>query len=172
MPNATPLKDAALIDLDRELAVTRRVLERLPEEKFDWKPHAKSMSLGQLSSHVVNLLGWARDTLDRDVLDLATIKPPAELKTRSKMLETFDELTGVVKQSLAKLDDESLTRTWTLQRGENIMHSAPRITILRLWCLNHLIHHRGQLCVLLRLLDVPVPVIYFNSADEPAWSFD
>ena len=169
MANLNPL---AFGDLDREITVTRKVLERLPEEKFAWKPHEKSMSLGNLAMHVAGLLQWMLDTLDRDELDMATIEPPRSNPTGLEdVLETFDKNVVAVKDAMMRMDDESLARTWTLRNGPTILHQQPRAQIVRVWCLNHMIHHRAQLCVLLRLLNVPVPAVYFNSADEPEWVF-
>ena len=166
------LAQLAFGDLDRETAVTRKVLERLPEEKFAWKPHQKSMSLGNLAMHVANLLQWMLDTLDRDELDLETIEPPRSNPTGLEdVLVTFDKNVVAVKDAMTRMDDESLARPWTLRKGTTILHQQPRALIVRVWCLNHMIHHRAQLCVLLRLLNVPVPAVYFNSADEPEWVF-
>ncbi len=166
-------KDVAFGDLGREIAATRRVLERLPEAHFKWKVHEKSMCLGNLARHVANLPQWTRDTLERDELDLAT--PPSmrnEPRGLADVLETFDKNAAAVHAAMAKLDPSALSRTWTLRQGDAILYSAPRSFVLRVWCLNHLVHHRGQLCVYLRLLNLPVPAVYFNSADEPDWRFD
>ncbi|HZZ45162.1 MAG TPA: DinB family protein [Tepidisphaeraceae bacterium] len=166
------LKDLAFSDLDREIAVTRRVLERLPENHFSWKPHEKSMPLGRLAMHVANLLQWMLDTLNRDGFDMAS--PPAmrnEPTDLNDVLKTFDQNAAAVKAALAAATDASLAQSWSLRSGPQILHSAPRVTILRIWCLNHLIHHRAQLCTYLRLHNIPVPTVYFNSADEPDWTF-
>jgi uncharacterized damage-inducible protein DinB len=167
------LKQAAFCDLDREIAVTRRVLERLPEAKFAWKPHPKSMNLGRLAMHVANLLQWMVDTLERDELDMA--KPPTmrnEPTGLADVLSVFDKNAAAVESAMEKIDDASLMNKWTLRNGDDVLHTQPRIAILRLWCLNHLVHHRAQLCVMLRLLDVPVPTVYFNTSDEPDWKFE
>jgi uncharacterized damage-inducible protein DinB len=167
------LKQLAFGDMARELAVTRRVLARLPEAKFDWKPHAKSMSLGRLAMHVANLPQWMLDTIERDALDMQS---PPQMRNEPKGLEdvlaTFDQNAAKVNAALERMEDAALTATWSLRNGEQVLYSAPRATVLRVWCVNHLVHHRGQLCVLLRLLDVPVPAVYFNSADEPEWVFE
>jgi uncharacterized damage-inducible protein DinB len=173
MPDALSCKDLAFGDLEREVATTRRVLERLPESQFAWKAHEKSMSLGRLAMHVANLLQWTLDTLERDVLDLAT--PPKmrnDPEGLADVLATFDQNAAKVRLAFAKLDDSALAQTWTLRQGDQVLYSAPRAFVLRTWCINHLVHHRGQLCVYLRLLNVPVPAVYFNSADEPDWRFD
>lgn len=162
----------AFSDLNREIAVTRRVLERLPEEKFAWKAHEKSMTLGNLAMHVVNLFQWMVDTLNGDGLDLATIKPPRTTpRDRDDLLRTFEQYSSAAKKALARMDEVGLSQLWTLRRGDQVMHTQPRALILRVWCLSHLIHHRAQLCVYLRMLDIPVPAVYFNSSDEPEWMF-
>lgn len=171
MPNS--LKSLAFVDLERELAVTRRVLERIPAEKFGWKAHRKSMSLGDLAQHVVNLLGWMTGTLNEDVLDLATVPPPARApESTADLLARFDRGVEEVRAAFAATDDAKLAAPWSLAHGGQVLHTSTRAAVLRTWCLSHLIHHRGQLCVMLRLNDVPVPAVYFNSADEPEWTFD
>lgn len=167
------LKSMAFCDLDREISATRRVLERLPEEHFSWKPHEKSMSLSRLAMHVVNLLQWYLDTLAKDEFDVSAAPPPmGEPASRSELLAAFEKNATAVEQALARTDDASLARTWTLRSGPQVLYQQPRVAILRVSCLNHLIHHRAQLCIYLRLLHVPVPAVYFNSADEPEWKFD
>ena len=165
-------KELAFIDIDREIAVTRRVLERLPEKHFAWKAHEKSMNLGRLAMHVANLLQWTVDTLDRDELDMAS--PPKmrnEPTSLADVTETFEKNAKAVAEAMERTDDARLAGTWTLRQGDEVLVAAPRARILRVWCLNHLVHHRAQLCVYLRLLGEPVPAVYFNSADEPEWVF-
>ena len=167
------VKDIAFCDLQRELNVTRKVLERLPPDQFDWKPHEKSMNLGRLAMHVATIPQWMLTTIENDELDFA--KPPKirmEPESREDLLATFDGNASAVKGALGRIDDAELERTWTLRNGDQILHRNSKLNILRLWCLNHMIHHRAQLCIYLRLLNVPVPAVYFNSADEPEWVFD
>jgi uncharacterized damage-inducible protein DinB len=165
-------KELAFIDIDREIAVTRRVLERLPEKDFAWKAHEKSMNLGRLAMHVANLLQWTVDTLDRDELDMASpSKMRNEPTSLADVLETFETNAKAVARAMEKTDDARLRGTWTLRQGDQVLVAEPRARILRVWCLNHLVHHRAQLCVYLRLLGEPVPAVYFNSADEPEWVF-
>jgi uncharacterized damage-inducible protein DinB len=165
--------EIAFIDLERELAATRRVLERLPEQHLAWKPHEKSMSLGRLAMHVATLPQWAADTLTKDGLDM---QQPPQMRTEpndvADILQTFDEQAAAVRAALAKTDDATLAATWTLQSGDQVLYSNTRSFVLRVWCVNHMIHHRAQLCVYFRLLNVPVPAVYFNSADEPDWNFN
>jgi uncharacterized damage-inducible protein DinB len=171
---STPsLKELAFFDLDRELKVTRKVLERLPQEKFAWKVHEKSMSLGRLAMHVATLPQWMVGTLEEDSLDMAN---PPKMRTEptdlADLLAEFDKHATAVRSAMANVDDAALQKPWTLRQGDHVIHSQPKAKILRLWCLNHMVHHRAQLCVYLRLLNVPVPAVYFNSADEPDWVFD
>jgi uncharacterized damage-inducible protein DinB len=166
-------KALALIDVEREIAVTRKVLQRLPAGQLGWQVHPKSMNLGRLAMHVVNLLQWSIDTLERDGLDMATTPPmrdePVDVVD---ILRTFDQKAAALRAALARLDEAALSRPWTLRHGDQVIFAESRAKILRVWCLNHLVHHRAQLCVYLRLLNVPVPAVYFNSADEPEWVFE
>jgi uncharacterized damage-inducible protein DinB len=147
-------------------------LERLPEKHFTWKVHEKSMNLGRLATHVATLLQWFHDTLTKDELDM-NVPPvmPIEANTRAELLQIFDDNAAAVQSAMAATGQAALLKTWTLRQGEKVLVQQPRVAILRVWCLNHLIHHRAQLCVYLRILDVPVPAVYFNSADEPDWIF-
>jgi uncharacterized damage-inducible protein DinB len=170
---STAIRDIAFLDLNRELAVTRKVLERLPADQFAWKPHAKSMSLGRLAMHVATMPQWITDTLEQDGMDMA--HPPQvrhdEPKDHDDLLAEFDRHAATARAALARIDDAALSRPWTLRNGDQVLFTNSRAMILRIWCLNHMVHHRAQLCLLLRLLDVPVPAVYFNSADEPQWVF-
>jgi uncharacterized damage-inducible protein DinB len=172
IPDLPSLPAMAFVDLDREILVTRRLLKRLPEEHFTWKVHEKSMSLGRLATHVATVLQWFHGTLTKDDLDM-NLPPviPTEAKTRDELLRIFADNAAAVRTAMAATEPAALLRTWTLRQGEKVLVQQPRATILRAWCLNHLIHHRAQLCVYLRILNVPVPAIYFNSADEPDWIF-
>lgn len=166
------LKQIAFDDLERELAVTRTVLERLPAEHFGWKPHEKSMTLGRLASHVAELPDWIRVTIDRDELDVSAAPPaPQELRDGAELLARFDRNVAAVREAVARFDAATWSLPWSMRNGEQVMVARPRGFVYRVWCLNHLIHHRAQLCVYLRLLNVPVPTVYFNSADAPAWVF-
>jgi uncharacterized damage-inducible protein DinB len=167
------LKDAVFSDLERELAVSRRVLEALPPERFGWKPHARSMSLGRLAWHVADMPEWMRVTLAQDELDAANApRPPAELKSREELLARWDRNAAGLREAVARFDPAKLDGTWTMRNGEQVFVSRPRSLVYRVWSVNHLIHHRGQLCVYLRLLDLPVPTVYFNTSDNPEWVFE
>jgi len=171
--SSTATRDLAFADLNRELDKTRKVLERLPEDKFAWKVHEKSMSLGNLALHCANLVEWLRGTAADDGLDMnSPPSMPREAKSLAHVLETFDNNVAALKSAMAKLDDAGLSRTWTLRKGDHALYSNSKAEVMRVWCLSHLIHHRAQLCVYLRMHNIPVPSIYFNSADEPDWSFD
>jgi uncharacterized damage-inducible protein DinB len=139
---------------------------------MDWTPHPKSMTLQKLASHVATMPEWFHATLAADELDFATAKPPPDYKTRSEMLEGFDASVAKARTALAAVKSEQWQAPWTVRQGPQVIHSASRYKIYRVWDMNHLIHHRGQLNLYLRLLNVPVATIYFNSADEPEWKFE
>ncbi len=157
---------ALLPEFDHEMANTRRTLERVPENKFAWKPHEKSMTLGRLTGHLSELPGWGVSTLERDFFDLAQGGQGAVAKSRQEALDMFDKGVTALRAALARANDEHLMKPWTLRIGERVILTLPRIGVLRAVILNHSIHHRAQLGVYLRLNDVPVPSIYGPSADE------
>jgi uncharacterized damage-inducible protein DinB len=158
--------DALLPELDHEVALTRKVLERIPEDRFDWKPHAKSFSLGQLASHLATLPQWGSMTINMGELDLDVTAPQPALTSRAEILAKFDEQTGAFRSALTGRTDAELTAMWTLKQKGKTIFSMPKVSVLRSFVMNHLIHHRGQLSVYLRQLDVPLPSIYGPSADE------
>ena len=166
-PVRPPLAQVSLGDLTQELATTRRVLERVPDAQWDWKPHPRSMTLGQLAGHIANLLLWGQQALGASEVDFAS-PPPAPPKHASlaSALAAFDVNTEQVRAGVASATDEVLGATYTVRRGERVMMAMPRTAMLRGFILSHIIHHRGQLSVYLRMLDVPVPSIYGPSADE------
>lgn len=164
------IAESMLPEFDQEMASTRRVLERIPEDKLDWTPHAKSFSMGHLATHVVNLLTWTTVTLENDRFDMMPegAEPPktVPLESVSATLELFDENLAAARAAIAAADDARMMSTWTLQaNGEDVL-TLPKTAVLRSFVMNHSIHHRAQLCVYLRLNDVPVPAIYGPSADE------
>ena len=160
------IKDGLLAEYDHEVATTRKLLERVPDDKLSWRPHARSMTLGGLATHLANLPRWAGTILNEPSFDLAAGPPNlAEKGSRADILAAFDENTSQARRWLDRTDGEFLGR-WSLLRGGHEMFSMPRIAALRSFVLSHLIHHRGQLSVYLRLNDVPVPPIYGPSADE------
>lgn len=161
--------DSILMELDQEAATTKRVLERVPGDRLTWKPHGKSMSLGQLALHVATTPGEVAGMLVADEFEMTPedfASPPAQPETAADIMKAHDESQAKAKQILNGLDDASLMTTWSLKVGGAVAFSAPKIGIVRAIVLNHWYHHRGQLSVYLRLLDVPVPSIYGPSADE------
>ena len=158
---------AFLAELDNEAKVTRTCLERVPADKFDWKPHEKSMTFGRLASHCAEMFGWTKETLKLDVLDFATRDTtPFEPKTSEELLAFFDEHIATAKSVLGETSDETFMTEWTMRNGEQVYVTMPKVAVMRSFVLNHIIHHRGQLTVYLRLNDIPVPSIYGPSADE------
>jgi uncharacterized damage-inducible protein DinB len=157
--------DSILMELDQEAKTTQRVLERIPEDKLAWKPHAKSYSLGQLGFHIARGQGFLSDAVSKDTFEIGNMVQP-EPKNKQEILDTFAQGTASAKQTLAKLDDAKIMAIWTATRNGKVLMSVPRIGFIRAIVLNHFYHHRGQLSVYLRLLDVSVPSIYGPSADE------
>jgi uncharacterized damage-inducible protein DinB len=159
--------DSLIDELRQEAVTTKRVLERIPEEKLSWKPHETSMSLGQLSLHVASIPGNVTRLAQLDAFDAseANFIPP-QPESVDQILSAFDESLNSAESYLSGLDNKAATDPWRLtSKGEEVF-SMPRISMLRTIMLNHWYHHRGQLAVYLRLLEVPVPVIYGRSADE------
>lgn len=163
-----PILDALLPEFDHEMATTRRLLDRVPEDKLSWKPHDKSMSLGQLAGHLANLPSWCSATLDVTVLDLDTIEDarPKAPASRAALLEEFDKKVAAARTKLTEATDPAFMAPWTLKKGDQVFFTMPRISAIRGFVMNHSIHHRGQLSVYLRLNDVPVPPMYGPTADE------
>jgi uncharacterized damage-inducible protein DinB len=160
------LKDGLLAEFDHEIAVTRKLLERLPDAKLAFKPHVKSYSLGGLATHLANLPVWTDTILNGTSFNLAADTPHAQEKTsRADLLGAFDENARRARGWMDKTDAEYMAR-WSLMRGEQEMFSMPRIAAWRSFVMSHMIHHRGQLSVYLRLNDIPVPPIYGPTADE------
>lgn len=160
------MKDALLAEYDHEISTTRKLLERIPGDKLTWKPHVRSMSLGGLGTHLANLPQWAGAILNDTRFDLAGLPPTlAEKTSHAAILAAFDESAQRARGWMDKTDAEFLAR-WSLYRGTQEIFSMPRIAAFRSFVLSHLIHHRGQLSVYLRLNDIPVPPIYGPSADE------
>lgn len=162
-----PLRQTALGDLEPELATTRRVLERIPDEHLGWTPHPKSWTLGMLATHVANLITWQSTVLGTEGLDLAAVPPAQAAPTsRDEILERFDGAAAGLRAAIGGATDEALMATWTLRKGDHVIMSQPRLAVFRTVGISHMVHHRAQLSVYLRLLDVPVPSMYGPSADE------
>jgi len=165
-----PISQTILPEFDHEMANTRRTLERVPDEKFSWKPHEKSTSLGGLATHLANIPSWTAQTFDRDELDIAPPGQPPyrlpEAKSRAEILEAFDKNVASARAALEAASDENWKGKWSLLNGGKPIFTLPRTAVMRGFIMSHSIHHRAQLGVYLRLLDVPVPSIYGPSADE------
>lgn len=164
------LSESLLPEFDNEMANTRKTLERVPDNKSDWKPHPKSTAMGGLATHLGNIPTWVGYTINQDSLDLAPggkPLPPAELaKSQAELLATFDANVATARAAIAGASDADLFKQWTLMSNGNALLTLPKIAVLRSFVMNHLIHHRAQLGVYLRLNDIPVPSIYGPSADE------
>ncbi len=164
------MRDALLPEFDREMEGTRRVLERVPEDKLGWKPSEKSGTMGWLAGHVAHLPQWASMTLSTKELDISPpgSEPPLpELpKNRQDLLDWFDKYSAEARQALASASDEAMMEPWALLKGGQRIFSMPRIAVLRAFVMNHLIHHRGQLTVYLRMNGAPLPPLYGPTADE------
>lgn len=164
------LKDALLPEFDQEMAATRKTLERVPEAKFTWKPHAKSGTMGWLANHVATLPDWAVQTIQKTSLDFSPdgkpYVPPPPPKSTKELLDTFDKGAKEARAALAAASDADLAVPWSLLQTGKVIFTMPRSVCLRSFVFNHIIHHRAQLGVYLRLNDIPVPAIYGPTADE------
>jgi len=165
------IKDGLLPEYDHEVATTRRLLERVPEADLGWKPHEKSMTLGELAGHIANLPNWGVTTIGTQVFDLASLGENARLAAPgsvAELLRAFDSSTAAARTAIAGCGDAEMLAPWTLKKDGHEMFTLPRVAALRSFVMNHIIHHRGQLSVYLRLRNVPLPSIYGPTADE-AW---
>ena len=164
-PESTPLAEA-FADLDQEFASTRKILERFPDGKADWRPHDKSRTIGELAAHVSQLPGLGMAILTQERLDAATRPKQPVIDTSADLVANFDKNASAFRSALAAASAEDLDKTWSLVMGEKTYVSGKRSKLIRPMLINHMIHHRAQLGVYYRLLDVPVPVIYGPTADE------
>lgn len=160
------IADTLLPEFDREMTTTRKLLERVPDDKFDWKPHAKSMSLGQLAQHVATIPMWGSVTITTSELDVGAAAQLPPMPTRSALLAAFDQHVSATRTALAAWNDAELAAPWTLKNHGQTVFTAPKAVVWRSFVVSHVIHHRGQLSVYLRMNDVPLPSIYGPSADE------
>ena len=151
-------------ELQNEAATTRKMLERVPQDAFDWKPHEKSTALGRLAGHVAELPGMLVSILTKDEMDFGDFRPfkPASV---SELVETLDKNVADAVELLKNQSDEHLPEMWRIKSGEKVFLEMPRAAFIR-WVLSHVVHHRGQLSVYLRLRDVPLPPVYGPTADE------
>lgn len=156
-----------IAEMEHEAATTRKLLERIPEDKFDYKPHEKSMTMSRLASHIAEMFGWTPATLQQPELDFAKFDyKPFEPPTNADLLEFFDKNVTEALDVLKNTTDDVFIDTWTMRNGETIYFTLPKVAVMRSFVMNHIVHHRGQLSVYLRLNDIPVPSIYGPSADE------
>jgi uncharacterized damage-inducible protein DinB len=158
------IADTLLPEFDQEMTTTRRVIERVPTEKGQWKPHPKSFSLGHLAQLVAGMPGWITNTVEETYLDLGKYPGYSYEKTED-LVKSFDRNVAAARKAIAASKDAEYKVPWSLKHGERVLFTMPRGAVVRMH-INHLIHHRGQLTVYLRLIDVPVPSIYGPTADE------
>jgi uncharacterized damage-inducible protein DinB len=161
------ISDSLLPEFDHEMATTRKTLERIPEDKLSWAPHQKSMSLGRLAGHVAELPNFATMTMKTESIDLASGGyQPLTATSQKQVLDAFDKAATDARAAIAAANNEEMMQSWTLLYGGKTIFAMPRVAALRAMMMSHMIHHRGQLSVYLRLNNVPVPSIYGPSADE------
>lgn len=166
-PSSRTLTDFAYFDMMHELAGVRRHLERVPDDKLDWRPHDKSKTLGELATHLAQIPFLPIVVATQPELDFAARPPqPKSLPSRDAILATFDETVAALTTAMADVDDAVLDEAWTLRAGPHVVLSQSKGRMLRTLGVSHIIHHRAQLGVYLRLLDIPVPAVYGPSADE------
>ena len=159
-----------LAEIEHEMATTRKVLEAVPEGKWDWKPHEKSMTLGRLTGHIAENAEWAATMMNTEELDLAEADSgPFSATSKDGLLAAFDKNLTTCREALEGRPDEAFAVIWKMYQGDQELLVMPRGAVIRAWILNHLVHHRGQLSVYLRLLDAPVPSIYGPTADDPSF---
>jgi uncharacterized damage-inducible protein DinB len=164
------MMDPIVAELDQEAATTRKVLAAVPTDKLGWKPHPKSMSLGELAMHLANMPGFVAKAVVPSEFDFGTeTDSPPPPATAAEIVAAFEQGMTAARATLGGISDADASATWTLKMNGKTLVSFPRIAFVRVILLNHSYHHRGQLSVYLRLLDVPVPSIYGPSADENPW---
>lgn len=153
-------------EFDYEMANTRKTLERVPDDKLDWQPHPKSMTMGQLASHIAEMVGWTGITLTEPSYEIAPDFKPFAATSNADLMKKFDEGAASARAAIEKVDDAALMAPWKLIANGAPMFEMPRIAVLRSMIMNHVIHHRAQLGVYFRLNGIPVPALYGPSADE------
>ena len=156
-----------IAELEHEAKVAREVLSRIPADKFDWKPHEKSMTFGRLASHVAEMFGWTPSTLAHPELDFSKFDyKPYDPASTEELLEFLDKNVSEAIETLRNTPDEQFMENWTMRNAETVYFTMPKVAVMRSFIMNHIVHHRGQLSVYLRLNDIAVPSIYGPSADE------
>lgn len=166
LPKAMTFIERFQAEFETEAKNTRKILGLVPEEKFGWRPHEKSMTLGRLAGHIAELTNWAMHAMQVDTLELTPSMKPFQPATRVELMKRFEENLEQARAAMADARDEQMSATWRLRRGGATLVEMPRGAVLRAVVMNHTIHHRGQLTVYLRLLDLPIPGMYGPSADE------
>ena len=163
-----PLIDALLPEFDREMGLTRKLLDRVPDGQFDWRPHPTSVTLGRLAEHLAEMPLWAATTMTQSALDMTTARPPDYQRpaTRAAVLAMFDANLKNGRANLAGKTDGEFMAPWTLKAGGKEVFTMPKVAVMRNFVLNHMVHHRGQFSVYLRMLGVKIPSIYGPSGDE------
>jgi len=161
------MSEMLLAELDREMKTTRRLIERVPDDKLDFKPHEKSNTLGWLANHVVGLVRFPKFIAGGDGVDLMKFPRPAEVKTTAELVSLLESNIAQAREAITGVADEQMFETWTLRMGDHVIFSEGRFMVFRSFFMNHHIHHRAQLAVYLRLNNVPLPGMYGPSADEP-----
>jgi uncharacterized damage-inducible protein DinB len=164
------ISDLFLPELDHEMALTRKTLERVPDDKFSYKPHEKSMAMGALALHIAMMPDWGADTLKNDSFDIAPVDGPAyqmpTANNSAELLALFDQNVSKLRTALSTTENEAMMQQWSLLNAGKPIFTMPRGAVIRSMIFNHVVHHRGQLTVYLRMNDIPVPAIYGPSADE------
>jgi|ERR1700690_842977 len=161
------IAQSLLSEFDHEMATTRKMLERFPEDKVEWKPHETSMPMGRLAGHVAEMPEWTMPTLQQDKLEMDPTKyTPNVMKSRTEVLKKFDENVKAGHAAIAGASDETMMKPWTFIAGGKPVFTLPKIAVLRSFVMNHMIHHRGQLAAYYRIAGVPVPSIYGPSLDD------
>lgn len=165
--SSSMIASSLIAEMQQEAAVARTCLERVPSEKFDWKPHEKSMTFGRLAVHIAEMFNWTAVTLQQSELDFAKFDyKPLEPSTTEELVESLDKNVTDAIDVLRNTTDDVFLEDWTMRNGETIYMTMPKIAVMRSFVMNHIVHHRGQLSVYMRLNDIAVPSIYGPSADE------
>jgi uncharacterized damage-inducible protein DinB len=155
-----------ITEVEHEMTATRKMLARMPADNWDFKPHDKSMPLGALANHIVNIVEWGVLALEKDRCDLPPDYKAFEAKSPEGLNKQFAEYAARLQQLVKEIDETKIVDPWTLSFAGKEMFTLPRLQVVRQWSINHLVHHRAQLGVYLRLLEIPVPATYGPSADE------
>ena len=161
------ISQSFLSELERESINTRRMLERVPLEKGEWQPHEKSFPIAILATHIAEIPGWTELMIAADELDFSTMKyTPPVIQNSSDLLKLFDENVAKAKAQLLEADEDKYNSSWTMRHGDTVYFTMSKEQVIRTWVLNHIVHHRAQLGVYLRLLNIPVPGMYGPTADD------